>query len=130
MLNKNIALLLFIVSPSLASQKTFQERYKVFQAAPEYDGLPSLVIAAIKEDIPGINHFIPYASFDDLLRAKEVLKTKIDILRENLSYVPPRDTREVVERAIDRDQIKHIINALQGAMDMAVIALKKMSSSQ
>lgn len=129
LIHKNILWLLLIMLPSFTAQKTFQERYKVFQAAPEYDGLPSLVVAAIKEDVPGINHFIPYASFDDLVRAKEILKAKIDILHENLSYVPPRDSREVVKRTMDRDTIKRLINHLQGAMDMIIITLKNMTSS-
>lgn len=120
--------LIFLYALPLSAQKTFQERYAVFQAAPEYDGMPPLVIAAIKEDIPGINHFITYASFDDLNRAKEVLKVKIDILYENLNYVPPRDTREVVERAMDRDAIKLLITHLQGAMDMVIIKLRAMTT--
>ncbi len=125
---KNTLLLLSIISLPLAAQKTFQERYAVFQAAPEYDGVPPLVIAVIKEDIPGISHFILSASFDDLLRAKEILKTKIDILYENLNYVPPRDTREVVERAMDRDQIKHTIHELQGAMDTVIRKIKTIAA--
>lgn len=127
-IQKNILLLLFIVLSSLTQEKTFQERYVAFQATPEYQDTPPLVIAAIKEDIPGISHFATGASFDDLLRAKEILKTKIDILHENLNYVPPRDTRESVERAMDRDQIKHTIHELQGAMDMVVRALEKIAA--
>jgi hypothetical protein len=101
-----IAIAYSFVSYSLATD--YVNRYTKLQHTSGYDGMAMLAIAATLDDFNAINHFLIKATRQELIDAQAILKSRLDILKNELRQKVPRETIDPVsENQSDRHNRIH-----------------------
>lgn len=91
-------------------------RYDILKKGTAYQGMSEIAIAATLEDTDAITHFLYSASLDDLIDARGILESRLDILKGNLHQKLPRATPSHYEEQVSHENTHHKIDLLKNSI--------------